>query len=75
MHSSLTPLRRGFLHLKRENTDSFLTQMRNCRAEITGKLVSRYDKADMLLKAMNNPPLGGAVVACHGFLISARVAR
>ncbi len=33
-----------------------------------------YDKADMLLKAMNSPPLGGAVVACRGFLISEGVA-
>ncbi len=33
-----------------------------------------YDKADMLLKALNSPPLGGAVVACHGFLISEGVA-
>ncbi len=34
-----------------------------------------YDKADMLVKkALNSPPLGGAVVVCHGFLISEGVA-
>lgn len=41
---------------------------------MTGKLVWRYDnrlKADILLKSTKSTPLGGAVVAFRGFLISA----